>query len=181
MLECNRARELKPLSLNINTNLGVHYYFARQYEQAARQLTTTLEMAPNFAYAHNVLAGVYFQKPTLGDSIAECQKAVDLEPDNPRYIGLLGIAYAIAGKRSESLKILDDLQELSRRRYVPPVWSALIQAYLRGKRDGILDALERGYEDRFEQMQQLKVSPIFDPLRSEPRFQALLDKMNFPQ
>ena len=55
LLEYNRARELEPLSMIINTNIGLHYYFARQYEQAAKQLTTTLEMDPNFAYAHWVL------------------------------------------------------------------------------------------------------------------------------
>jgi len=181
LLECNRARELEPLSLNINTNLGVHYYFARQYEQAAKQLAATLEMDPNFAYAHNILGAVYSQVPTLGDAIAEFQRAVALDGGNPPYAASLGLAYARVGKRTEALKILGDLQELSTRRYVSPVWRAAILASMDGKKDEFLEALERGYEDRYANMHQLKVHPFFDPLRSEPRFQALLRKMNFPE
>ncbi len=180
--ECNRARELEPLLLNINTNMGLHYYFARQYEQAAKQLTATLEMDPNFAYAHSILGWVYLQKPTLGDAVAESQRALALDPGSPRYIAMLGLAYAKVGKRSEALKIVDDLQELSKRRYVSPVWRALIFAYIGGKKDEVLDALERGYADRrYEQMCWLKVNPVFDPFRSDPHFQALLRKMNFPE
>jgi len=181
LLEYNRARELEPLSLVINTTIGTHYYCARQYEQAAKQLTTTLEMDPNFALAHWTLGAVYLQKPTLGDAIAESQRAVALEPGSPRYIGILGISYGAAGKRSEASKILSDLQELSKRRYVPPTAAGNILAHMGGKRDEALEALERGYEDRSWIMCTLKVNPIFDPFRSDPRFQALLRRMNFPE
>jgi tetratricopeptide (TPR) repeat protein len=181
LLEYNRALDLEPLSMTINTDIGLHYYFARQYEPAAKQLTTTLEMAPNFAFAHLVLGLVYLQKPTLGDAIAEFQRAVALEGGNPLYIAFLGIAYATVGKRSEASKILGDLQELSERRYVSPVWRAYILACVEGKKDEVLEALERGYEDRYEYMIWLKAAPYYDFLRPEPRFQALLRKMNFPE
>jgi tetratricopeptide (TPR) repeat protein len=182
LLEFNRARELEPLSLAINANIGnVHYYFARQYEQAVRQLTATLEMDPNFAFAPHGLGAVYLAKPTLGDALAEAQRAVALEKSSARYIGLLGMAYGAAGKRSEALKILDELQELSNHRYIPPTSAANILAHMGGKRDEAFKELERGYEDHSWIMYQLKVNPIFDPLRSDPRFQALLDKMKFPK
>jgi adenylate cyclase len=138
-------------------------------------------MDPNFAYAHNVLGSVYLQKPTLGDAIAEFQRAVALGGGSPQDIAHLGIAYAAAGKRSEASKILGDLQELSKRRYISPVWRALILASMGEKKDEALEALERGYEDRYERMHLLKVDPVFNPLRSDPRFQALLDKMKFPK
>ena len=182
LLECNRALELEPLSLNINTNMGLHYYIARQYEQATKQLTATLVMDPNFAYAHAILGWVYLQIPTLGDAVAEAQRALALDPSSPRYIAMLGLAFAKVGERSEVLKIADDLQELSKRRYVSPVWRALILAYIGGKKDEVLEALERGYEDHgYELMCWLKVHPVYDPFRSDPRFQALLRKMGFPQ
>jgi tetratricopeptide (TPR) repeat protein len=181
LLEYNRARELEPLSLPINANIGMHYAAARQYEQAVKQLTTTLEMDPNFAYAHWLLAAVYVIKPTLGDAIAEAQRAVALEPGSPRYIGILGMAYAVAGRRSEASKILGDLKELSKRKYVPPTSAANILAHMGGKTDEALEELERGYEDRSWIMCWLKVNPIFDPLRPDPRFQALLRRMNFPE
>jgi serine/threonine-protein kinase len=179
--EWNRARELEPLSMIINTMIGFHYYFARQYEEAAKQLRTTLDMAPNFAIAHFGLGSVYLEKPTLGDGISEFQRAVALEEDNPRYVASLGVAYARAGKRSEALKILSDLQALSKRRYVSPVWRELLLATMTGNKDEAIEALERGYEDRFEYMHLLKVNPAFDPFRFDPRFQALLRRMNFPE
>jgi tetratricopeptide (TPR) repeat protein len=179
--EWNRARELEPLSMIINTMIGFHYYFARQYEQAAKQLRTTLDMAPNFALAHFGLGGVYLEKPILGDSISEFQRAVVLEEDNPRYVASLGIAYARAGKRSEALKILSSLQALSKRRYVSPVWRELLLATMTRSNDEAIEALERGYEDRYEYMHLLKVNHGFDVLRSETRFQALLRRMNFPE
>jgi tetratricopeptide (TPR) repeat protein len=176
-----RARELEPLSMQINTAMGIHYYFARQWEEAAKQLTATLEMDPNFAYAHWLLGGVYLQKPILGDAVPEFQRALALEPSSPRYIAGVGIACGAAGKRSEALKILGDLQELSKHRYVPPTSIAMILAYMGGRSDEAFEALERSYEDRSTFMFHLKVSALFDPLRSDPRFQALLRRMNFPE
>jgi Flp pilus assembly protein TadD len=181
LLEYIRARELEPLSMYIITDIGLHYYFARQYEQAVKQLAATLEMDPNFAYAHYILGLVYLQKPTLGDAVAELQRAVGLEGGNPRYMTSLGIAYAKAGKRSEASKILDDLQGLSKRRYVPANAEGQILAAISGGTDEALDALERGYEDRSWNMCYLKLTPPSDPLRSDPRFLALLHRMNFPE
>jgi TolB-like protein/Tfp pilus assembly protein PilF len=181
LLEINRALELEPLSLNINANLGGHYLGARQYEQAAKQLTATLEMEPNFAYAHWLLGLVYMLKPTLGNAMAELQRAVVLEPSSPRYIAAIGFAYAKAGRRSEALKILDDLRELSKRRYVPPTSEAGILSPIEDKRDETFEAFERAYEDRSTVMCQIKVNQFYDPIRSDPRFQALLRRMNFPE
>jgi serine/threonine protein kinase/Tfp pilus assembly protein PilF len=178
LLELNRARELEPLSRALNTMVGIHYYFARQYDQAAKQLTATLEMDPNFSEAHMLLGLVYFNKPTLGDAIAEFQRAAALEEGNPRNIAYLGIAYARMGNRSEASRILHDLQELSKRRYVSPVWTALILAYMEGSTDQALEALEKGYEDHYEYMHLIKVNPGFDAFRSHPRYKALLRKMN---
>jgi TolB-like protein/Tfp pilus assembly protein PilF/predicted Ser/Thr protein kinase len=181
LLECSRARELEPMSLLINTLLGAHFYYARQYEQAAKQLTTTLEMAPNYAYAHRLLGGVYLQNPTLGDAIAEFQRAAALEGGNPEYMASLGFACAKVGKRSEASKILGDLQEFSKRRYVSPLSRAGIFSALSGKKDEVLEALEKGYEDHDGYMRLLRVNPLLDPFRSDPRFQALLRRMNFPE
>jgi TolB-like protein/lipoprotein NlpI len=180
-LECNRGQELEPMSLLINANLGVHYYFARQYEKAAKQLSATLEMNPNFAFTHQILGLVFLEKPELGDAIAEMKMAVALEGGNPVYAANLGIAYAAAGKRSEALKILADLNELSKRRYVSPMLEANILICMADKRDETFEALERAYENRSVPIYQLKVLPGYDPLRSDPRFQALLRRMNLPE
>jgi serine/threonine protein kinase/Flp pilus assembly protein TadD len=187
LLEYKRALELEPPSLVINTQLGFHYFLARQYEQGAKQLTTTLELDPSFAYAHAHLGSVYRLKATLGDAVAEYHRAVALEKDSPRYIAMLGSAYATAGKRSEALQILGDLQELSKRKYVDPVLRAFLLASMfasmgrKEYKEEALAALEIGYEDGSYLMRWLKVQPNFDPIRSDPRFEALLHKMKFPQ
>ncbi len=182
LMENNRALELEPLSLLMIGNLGIHYYLAHQYEYASRQFNTILEMDPDSASAHFFLGLIYFEEPTLGDSIAEFQRAIALEEDNPKYISMLGAAYGAAGKRSEARKILDDLQEVYKSRYVSPFWIALIIFNIEGEKDALLEALELAYEGHYdESIYMLKVHPVFDPLRSEPRFQELLNKMNFPE
>jgi len=181
LVQSNRALELKPLSLAMNGNLGLHYLLEGQYEQAAKYFISTLEMDQNFASALYHLGLVYLYKPTLGDAITEFQRAVAIDRDNPRYIAALGEAYARAGKRSEALKILDDLEELSKRKYFSPIWKSFILVGMGEKKDEVLDALESGYEDRFEGMWGLKVFSGLDDLRPEPRFQTLLRRMNFPE
>jgi len=182
--EYKRALELEPASRVINTQLGFHYFLARQYDQGARQLTTTVELDPNFAYAHAHLGSVYRLQATLGvpvagDAVAEYQRAVALE-NSPRYLAMLGSAYATAGMRREAAEILGQLQELSTRKYVDPVLRAYLLASM-GRKAEALAELETGYEQRSYLMRWLKVQPNFDPIRSDPRFEALLRRMNFPR
>ena len=179
LLEHNRARELDPVSMVINTNIGVHYYYTRQYDQAAQHLTSALEMDPNYSLAHGVLGVVYFNKPLLGDAVAECQKALALDERNPRYLAWLGAAYGKAGKWTEASKILDDLQEMSTRRYVSPLLRAGILTYRGGTKEEVLEALEKAYQDRDNEMHALNVNPQWYLLHSEPRFQALLHRIIF--
>jgi Tfp pilus assembly protein PilF len=176
-----KALELEPLSIIINANFGYHYYLARQYDQAAKQLTATLEMDPNCAQAHFILGMVYLRQPKLGDAIAELRKAVTLEGNCSRYVAELGIALATAGKHSEASRILDDLEELSQRRYCSPFWRAILLDALGGRRKETIEALEKAHEARDAQLSDLKADPGCDPLRSDPRFQALLRRMNFPE
>jgi tetratricopeptide (TPR) repeat protein len=177
--EIKRAQQLDPLSLIINAVVGLRFRSARRYDEAVEQLRKTLEMDPNFAMAHFLLGGAYKEKGQYESAIAEYQKGRSASGGSGYLLAALGRAYAAAGKRREALKILGELKELSKRRYVSASFVASIYVAL-GEKDQALEWLEKGYRDRDAAMVGLNWVPTFDPLRSDPRFQDLLRRMNFP-
>ena len=114
-----RALELDPLSLLTNWVVGWVFHCQRQYDQAAEQCCKTLELDPNFIMAHWQLGRTYLQETMYEEAIKEFQKAVALSGRNPAHIAALGHAYAVAGKKVEARKILEELKRQSKRRYVP--------------------------------------------------------------
>jgi TolB-like protein/Flp pilus assembly protein TadD len=178
--EIKRAQQLDPLSLIINAVVGLRFRSARRYDEAIEQLRKTLEMDPNFAMAHFLLGGVYKQKGQYESAIAEYQKGRSASGGSVHLLAALGRAYAAAGKRRKALKILGELKELSKRRYVSASFVASIYVAL-GEKDQALEWLEKGYRDRDAAMVGLNWVPTFDPLRSDPRFEDLLRRMNFPK
>jgi TolB-like protein/Flp pilus assembly protein TadD len=174
-VEIKVAKELDPLSLVNNTVLGQNLYFLRKYDQAIEQERKTLEI-DNFAYAHYVLGSAYEQKGDLGKAILEFQKAATLNP-NPVYPAGLGHAFALAGRRMEARKLLDELSTLSRERNIAWNEIAVICVGL-GEKDKALVALETAYKRHSSQLNWLKVDPRFDHLHNDPRFQDVLRRMN---
>jgi len=173
--EVKRAVELDPFSLIINSDLGRTYYFSRRYDEAMEQLRKTLEMDPNFYFARRHLGSVFAVKGALEAAIGEYQKARALN-DDARVLALLGYAYASSGNKTEALKILDQMKELSKQRYVSAYGFALVYLGL-GDKEEALRWLEQSYQDRFPEITRIKVEPLLDPLRGDPRFQALADKV----
>jgi serine/threonine protein kinase/tetratricopeptide (TPR) repeat protein len=176
--EGKRAVELDPISLTSNTILGTTFHMARQYDQAIEQMRKTLELDPTFALAHSVLGMAYLQKSMYEQGIAEFERALVISPGYPIALSGLGYGYAVAGKEVEAQKVLDQLNELSKQKYVLALYRAGIYAGL-GERDKAFEWLEKSYADRsigvgFGTI----VDPMFDPLRSDPRFQDLLRRMN---
>ena len=112
------------------------------------------------------------------EAIAEQEKAVALFPESPLYLGMLGNMYSLAGKKAQALKIIDQLKERSKRKYVAPYDIALVYIGL-GDKDQAFAWLEKAYQAHTNEMSNLKADPTFDPLRSDPRFQNLLRRMNF--
>ena len=178
--EAKRAQELDPLSLSINHNLGSVFYAARQYDLAIEKYQKTLQMDPNFIITYNYLGLAYAGKKMYNDAVANVQKAIDLsERQSPLFIGTLGIIYSFMGKREEAEKVLEELLELSKQRYIAPFSIASIYGGM-GQKDQAFEWIEKGYKVRDDWMVMLKVAPRLDSLRSDPRFQDLLERMNFP-
>jgi TolB-like protein/Flp pilus assembly protein TadD len=174
--EGKRAVELDPLSLVINSDLGMNYYYARRYDEAITQLRKTLEMDPHYYYAHVNLGQVLAAKRAFGEAISEYQKARALN-DDPFVLGLLGHAYASSGNKTEALKILDQLKEVSMQRYVSMFSFAIVYLALDDKQEA-LRWLEQSYQNRAgADIGWIRVDPIVDQLRGDPPFEALAEKI----
>ena len=176
--EGERAVELDPLSLIINADLGSTLMIARRYDDAIVQLRRTLALDGNFGYAHWNLGEALYLKGDVPAAISEYEKAVVLD-DDPQILALLGRAYADTGKREQALEILQKLNEKGQQHYVRKYLYTVVYTGL-GDKATAIDYLEKANEDGdTPDTTWLKVDPIFDPLRNEPRFQQLVAKM-FP-
>jgi Tfp pilus assembly protein PilF len=176
LVEMRRALELDPLSPSINANVGWPLYYARQYDQAIEQFQKAVERDQSSPLPHHWLAMVYGQKGMYEEAITEYQKALELSGSRSRIVAELGYIYAVSGRRSEAQKALKELKELSKRRHVSSFYMALIYMGL-GEKDQAFASFETAYEERSPRLIDLKVDPIFDPLRSDPRFAVLIRKM----
>jgi len=174
--EGKRALKLDPLSPIINADFAWTYFCARRFDKAERQARKTLEIDPQFFLAHYYLGEVLQFKGHLSEAIAEFQKAVDLNGD-PDSLGMLGQAYARNGQKDEAQKILLQLNEEAKSRYVAPYASALVYLGL-GEKERALDDLERAYQrGDTNYLFVIRVDPMLDDLRGHPRFDALVQKI----
>ncbi|MBZ5516493.1 MAG: protein kinase [Acidobacteriia bacterium] len=180
--EAQRAQQLDPLSPIIRVGLATFggYLYARRYDEAIRQLRDTVSLFPEFFLAYGSLGEAYVAKGMYQEAIAAYQKARSLSGASPAEVAALGQAYAKGGIRGYYLWELQRLREESKHKYVSGVPFAYLFARL-GEKDQAFSYLEKVYQDRSWNINTLQVDPAFDPLRSDPRFQDLLRRMNFPQ
>ena len=176
--ELQRALRLEPLSSIFNAFLGVIYLYVRRFDQAIEQCQKALELDPNSATAWGFLEWAQSCKLLHEDAIASLRKTCHIWP-GASPIAWLGEAYAAAGYRDEAHKVLRQLEELSTQQYVTPYGRARVYAAL-SETDETFKWLETAYQQRANWMVLLKVDPCFDNLRSDPRFQDLMRRMNFP-
>lgn len=175
--ELKRAIRLDPSSSVIQWGLGFVCLFARRYDQAIEQFEKTLELDPNSAQAQTGSGLAYLGKAMHQPAIAAFRKAEQLS--RGALVAYLGDAYAAAGYPDEARRILEQLEELSKQRYVSPFLVGRIHTAL-GKKDEALRWLETAYRERDAWMVLLKTDPRLDDLRPDPRFKDLLRRMNFP-
>jgi tetratricopeptide (TPR) repeat protein len=179
LVEIKQAQQLDPFSLIINVVTADALRTAGQYDLAIEQLKTTLEIDPNFAHAHFHLGLTLLCKAAFAEAVREFQKAATLSPSVIDYKGGLGYAYARAGNRAEARKLLEGLEDQSRQKHVSWFYIAAIYSGL-DEKDQAVACLEKAYKDREQGLAVMKREPMFDPLRSDPRFQDLLHRMKLP-
>ena len=176
--ETKLTLELDPLSLGDNAALGQEFFLAREYDRAIEQERKVLELDPNFIDAYYFRGLAYLKKSMYKEGMAEFEKGVAISPVNTEALTGLGYGYAVTGRRAEAQKVLDQLKELSKHEYVSAVWRAKIYAGLEEK-DKAFEWLEEAYEDRsIVSVGFIKTNPMFDPLRSDPRYTDLLRRTN---
>jgi TolB-like protein/Tfp pilus assembly protein PilF len=173
--EANRAQELDPFSLAISAQRGFILENARRYDEAIEQLHRVIAMDQDNYQAYWYLGPIYAASGRFAEAVESSEKAAALSR-TPGALGVLGMCYGFAGRTAKANKILDELLELNRRRYVTPAALATVYVGL-GNKDQAFFWLEKAYQERSNYMAYLKVFPFVDSLRSDPRFDDLLRRM----
>jgi serine/threonine protein kinase/Flp pilus assembly protein TadD len=176
LAEFQRARDLDPLSPTLNQDVANTLYLMRRYDEAIQQSRKAVELDPNYYWPSSTFGMVYEQTGKYEEAIAAFRKAYSLAP-SPRNQAALGQGLAVAGRKDEARKVLNEMNNLSRKRYISPFEIATVYIGL-GEKDQAFEWLEKAYEARNFGLILLKVDPWFDNLRSDPRFQDLLRRMN---
>jgi len=179
LAEINIARQLNPFSLIINSNAGFVLYLARRNDEAIAQYQKTLEIDPNFGGALGYLGLSYVEKGEFAKAIAAFQKAV-AGPDDWGARGELAYGYARAGQQAQARAILQELLAAAKREYVSAYSVAFVYAGLKDN-DQAFDWLEKARQERSARLTNIRVHPVFEPLRADPRYEELLRRSGFPQ
>jgi Tfp pilus assembly protein PilF len=170
------AQTLDPLALNVMASLGLVFYFAGRYDRAIEQARGALELDPKLPVLHELLGFAYGETGNLPLAVQELEKAVVLSERKPETLGLLGYAYARAGDRDQARRILNELKQTSAYPHVLNYGMAVIHVGL-DEPEQALDWLEQGWRDRSFQLANLNVDPVWNSLRSHPRFRELVRRI----
>jgi len=175
----NHALRVDPLLRPAHHALVQIYWYARRYDEAIAHAKKALEVFPNVALLHWGLGFAYLSKGQYESAVEEVRRAVALSQNPPNFLTTLAETYAIAGRDTEARTGLEELKELSQTCYVSPFLLGRIYAALTEKEEA-LNCLEIAYQQHAAGVVYLKVDPNLDSLRSEPRFQDLLRRINYP-
>jgi tetratricopeptide (TPR) repeat protein len=171
-----RARDLDPLSLIINAAQAWAFLYARDYDEAIRGLRRALELDQRFLLAHVWMGRALAEKGLAEEAEKTFLTALSLSPDTPHTLAFLGNFYGKRGRHEEALRVLNEIEALEGRRYVPAIARALVWAGL-GEVDRTFEWLERAYDERGHMLLFIGVDPAYDSLRGDPRFADLLRRI----
>lgn len=172
-----RAQELDPLAHR--ADFATALIRAGRYDEALEEAARSVEFEPRYDRAHTTLGWAYILTGRHDEGLAELEAAVALSPGSTAWLAQLGQAYAMVGRPEKAREVLRRLEALARERYVSPYHLAYVYTGL-GEDDLAIDCLERACDQRAGAIYGIKGSFLFARLRPQPRFQALLRRMNVP-
>ena len=176
LVEAHTAQELDPASVSIRRSLGFCYYYARRYDQTRYHMTRAIEMNPTAEESHRILGMALALQGSYAEAERVLREAKAQPGAGPYALGTLGYLLARAGKTDEARALLAELEAIAARDYVNPVAFSTLYIGL-GDTARALDWLERAHVERRWWLCYLRVNPLMDPLRAEPRFEALARRM----
>jgi eukaryotic-like serine/threonine-protein kinase len=179
MARMKKGQDLDPLSLIINVAVGWAFYHGRRYDEAVEQLRRTVELEPNYPVTYWILGLVLRKTGRYELAITEGEKAVKVSNGSPMMRAALAHTLGAAGRKKEAIRILDDLTERAKQKYVAPYFFAGIHIGL-GENDRAIEYLEKAYEEHCHWLIYLHIDPSMDALRDDPRFQELLRRVGLP-
>ena len=177
----NLAIKLEPLVPYFQTSAALPYSLNRQYDKAVDQFQKALNLEPNFHAAHFLLGQAYLYKYMYEDAIQEIEEAIKFSGPSPQYLGTLSYAYSLAGRKSDALKVLEELKELEKNRFISSI--GFIYSYIGlGDHEKAIQYLQKSYESHdTPSLPSFIKEKIFDDIRSDPRFQEIVRNMNIPE
>lgn len=179
LAEARRAIELDPLSLVGTYAVGLAHYYARRFDAAAEYAGKVLEVSPSYPLGLRLMGSASIRRNDPDRAIESYRLLHEAEPASSLYAAWLAHAHASAGNRARAHQLLGELEAAATTRYVSP--ANLAVGYIgAGEHDSALLCLERAYAERSQGLTFLKIDPVFDPLRGDPRFADLLRRVGIP-
>jgi TolB-like protein/Flp pilus assembly protein TadD len=169
------AQSLDPVSPLLNANVALVLYVGRKYDEAIENYRGALAMDPNYYWTHWHLSMAYATVFRLDEAVAAGEKAFALSGGNTPVLGVLGLAHGMAGRRSAAERVICDLRARAEKEHVSPLVMALVYAGM-GERTKAFEWLERGFQERNPLMLWI-TWPLFDSIRDDTRFEALLHRI----
>jgi len=176
LIELEEAERLDPLDLQVKTQIGYVHHFHHDLDRAIAQFEKVVALEPSFAFAHYALGDACTQRGQFDRAIAEFNTSVELGGRSVNHVGVLGYVYGRSGNRERAREHLRELTMRAADSHVSPMWFALVHLGL-SDRDSVFASLNRAFEERDGSLILITAAVEFDPVREDPRFKTLLDKM----
>ena len=160
----------------VHTTRAAAYYFGREYQRAVDECEKAKQLDPGYFMLHFIAGRAYMRLNEHAKAIAHLKHARTETGEMPLMDAALGLAYAVSGKKAETMKLAEAFKAAAKKRYIPPTYFGMLFAGL-GDKDKAMMWLEKAYDDRADGLTWLNVEPMLDEVRSDPRFQILIRRI----